>query len=395
MDISKLIERHYSALKDKDFKGYGLYDGLSSRIFRNSPCFRSRMLRLAWIQFFKRSPIDFRSIALVPEGHNAKGLALLIKGLLNLFKFTGEKGYLRDAQRLAGIIISQRASDRDYFCVGYNFFWEAKAFSVPEFTPNMIVSSFVGQAFLDLHNVDKDKRWLDFALQIGEFIEKELILFESEDEMVFGYIPGEMARVHNVNLMGSKLFARLYSLTGDERYKRYAIKAARYSVKSQRKDGAWAYGENPYHQWVDNFHTGFNLVAIHDIHRYLPDEQWKRSMDTGLAYHLSHHFLEDMTPKYYDSKLYPVDIHNFAQGIDTLLTFGLPDKARVLIEKCIDMMWNEKRGYFYYQKTRWYTNKINYMRWSQAWMFHALTRYQSEAGRGERPGDGDAGVKNG
>jgi hypothetical protein len=29
-------------------------------------------------------------------------------------------------------------------------------------------------------------------------------------------------------------------------------------------------------------------------------------------------------------------------------------------------------GYFYYQKTRWYTNRIPYVRWSQAHMFAAL-----------------------
>ena len=390
-----MIERHYSALKGRDLKGYDVYDGLNSRFFRNSPCFRSRMLRLAWIQLFKLSPINLRSLARVPEGHNAKGLALMIRGLINLHKLTGEERYLQEAIRLTEIIISQRAADRDYFCVGYNFFWEAKAFSVPEFTPNMIVSSFVGQAFLDLHAVDKDEKWLGYTVQIGEFIEKELVLFESENEMAFGYIPGETTRVHNVNLIGGKLFARLYSLTGDERYKRYAIKAARYSVVAQREDGAWAYGENAYHQWVDNFHTGFNLVSIHDINQYLPDDLWRRSMDEGLAYHLSSHFLDDMTPKYYDSKIYPIDIHNFAQGVDTLLTFGYREKARLLIEKCIETMWDENRNYFYYQKSRWYTNKINYMRWSQAWMFYALTRYQLEAGHGESPGRVDRGADSG
>jgi len=29
-------------------------------------------------------------------------------------------------------------------------------------------------------------------------------------------------------------------------------------------------------------------------------------------------------------------------------------------------------GFFYYQKWKWYTNKIPYIRWSQAWMFYAL-----------------------
>jgi len=382
MDISKLIERHYNALKNGGFKGHDPYDGLNSRIFRNSPCFGSRALRLAWIQLFKRSPVDLRSLARVPEGRNAKGLALLIRGLVDLFELTGEEEYLHDARTLAEVIISQKAPDRDYLCVGYDFFWEAKAFSVPEFTPNMIVSSFTGQALLDLHVTDEDGRWLEYALQIGEFIEKELIVFESGDEMVFGYIPGERARVHNVNLMGARFFARLHSITGDERYKRYAVKAARYSVAAQRKDGAWAYGENPYHRWIDNFHTGFNLVSIHDIDRYLPDDRWKRSMEIGLAFHMANHFLDDMTPKYYDSKLYPVDIHNFAQGIDTFLTFGRKDSALRLIENCVEMMWDEKRNYFYYQKSRWYTNRINYMRWSQAWMFYALARCHRETARG-------------
>ena len=387
MNISKLIERHYSALKVGDLKGYDPYDGLNSRFFRNSPCFGSRALRLAWIQLFKRSPLNLRPLTRVHEGHNAKGLALIIQGLINLHRLTGKESYLEEAVRLADIIILQRAADREYFCVGYNFFWEAKAFSVPEFTPNMIVSSFTGQAFMDIYEANFDKKWLDFAIQIGEFFEKELILFESDDEMAFGYIPGEGARVHNVNLMGGKLFARLYSLTGDERYKRYAVKAARYSVRGQREDGAWPYGENPYHKWVDNFHTGFNLVSIHDINRYLPDDRWQVCMDSGMNYHLKNHFLGDMTPKYYDSKPYPIDIHNFAQGIDTLLIFGYHEKARLLLERCIETMWDGKKGYFYYQRTRWYTNRINYLRWSQAWMFYALTRYQMEAVGGNEPGN--------
>jgi len=38
-------------------------------------------------------------------------------------------------------------------------------------------------------------------------------------------------------------------------------------------------------------------------------------------------------------------------------------------------MWDERRGYFYFRKGRYLTNKIPYMRWGQAWAFHALTEY--------------------
>jgi hypothetical protein len=44
----------------------------------------------------------------------------------------------------------------------------------------------------------------------------------------------------------------------------------------------------------------------------------------------------------------------------------------------------DKNGYFYYQKTRFYTNKISYIRWSQAWMFYALSLYIAKLGNNEQ-----------
>ena len=39
----------------------------------------------------------------------------------------------------------------------------------------------------------------------------------------------------------------------------------------------------------------------------------------------------------------------------------------------LDKMYSGK--YFYFRKGRFLTNRIPYMRWSQAWAFHALTEY--------------------
>jgi len=35
----------------------------------------------------------------------------------------------------------------------------------------------------------------------------------------------------------------------------------------------------------------------------------------------------------------------------------------------------ERSGYFYFRKNRFITNRIPYLRWGQAWAFHALTAY--------------------
>ena len=78
---------------------------------------------------------------------------------------------------------------------------------------------------------------------------------------------------------------------------------------------------------------------------------------------------------HFDNSLYPIDIHNFAQGIDTFLTFEKTEIAQKIYKLALDMLWCNKKGYFYYQKNRFYYNKINYMRWSQCWMFYALSKY--------------------
>ena len=370
-----VLDKLLAQLEADNFKGWDVFDGLNSKLFQKTPFSKSRFFRLLWIQFFKRSPINFRKLTAVHKEYNAKGLALFIRGLINLYKINKDNKYLKEAYKLVDIIISQRAKDRDYFCVGYNFFWEARAFSVPAFTPNMIVSSFVGQSFLDLYDIDKNSEWLTYSEEIGEFIEKELILFESDNQICFGYIPQQDARVHNVNLMGASLFSRLYHLTKNNKYKELAIKSVDYSANAQNENGAWVYGESSYHQWIDNFHTGFNLVTINDAKKYLNSSKWDHALEVGLKYHLENHFLEDMTPKYFNNKLYPLDIHNFAQGIDTFLIFGLKEKAEKLLEKCFGLLWDDKKHYFYYQKYKLYITKINYIRWSQAWMFYALTEY--------------------
>ena len=45
--------------------------------------------------------------------------------------------------------------------------------------------------------------------------------------------------------------------------------------------------------------------------------------------------------------------------------------AKKIAQWAIENM-QDKEGYFYYQKTKWYTNRISYIRWSQAWMFYGL-----------------------
>ncbi len=89
-------------------------------------------------------------------------------------------------------------------------------------------------------------------------------------------------------------------------------------------------------------------------------------------------FLDDGTPKYYDDRVYPVDIHSVAAAIVALCGLNDADeKLLPLARKTAE--WTtanlcDPRGFFYYQKRKKSTVKTSYMRWSQAWMAYALAR---------------------
>jgi len=48
--------------------------------------------------------------------------------------------------------------------------------------------------------------------------------------------------------------------------------------------------------------------------------------------------------------------------------------AETVMNWTIDNL-RDRTGYFYYRKGKFLRNKIPYIRWSQAWAFHALTEY--------------------
>ena len=64
-----------SYCESEDFKGWDPYDGMNSKVFQALPLKHWDLARLAWIQGFKRSPINFRKLLLVPKQHNSKGVA--------------------------------------------------------------------------------------------------------------------------------------------------------------------------------------------------------------------------------------------------------------------------------------------------------------------------------
>jgi hypothetical protein len=330
----------------------------------------------------KRSPINLRSLLRVQKTQNPKGVALFLSALLKAPELcTDEKEDWVGA--LAEILVALRSPDDRYWCWGYSFPWQTRTILVPRAAPNLVCTMFVAGALFDLYEHRQHAQHLEMAASAAEYILEELYWSEGNETAGFCYpLPGARSHVHNANLLAAALLCRAYTHTGREKFLGPALKAARYSVAKQRSDGSWPYSEARSQQWVDNFHTGYNLCALRSISGDLDTDEFEGSIRRGFDFYKAHFFRPDGAARYFHDRTYPLDIHCVAQSIITLLTFKDLDPENIrlassVLQWAMKHMWDE-RGFFYYRVLRVGTVRTSYMRWSQAWMLLALAEFMRQ-----------------
>ena len=362
----------------ENFRGWDPYDGLNSKIFNALYLNKIQFFRLAWIQLFKRNPINLRNLFLIDKEYNPKGLGLFLTGYCNLYKVEKKEEYLNHIIFLADKLIELQSKGYSGSCWGYNFDWQSRAFFLPKTTPTVVATSFISSALLDAYDITKEERYLNTAISSTKFIINDLNKTPKKEGFIFSYSPYDNTRVYNASLLGSKLLARVYSYTKDESLLKIAKNSVTACANTQREDGAWIYGELKIQDWVDSFHTGYNLECIYDYQMYTGDNSFDVVIEKGLKYYLENFFLEDGTPKYYDNKTYPIDIHAPAQFVATLYKLNQLKNNKELVDKVLNWTisnMQDEKGYFYYQLKPSKSSKIPYMRWAQAWMFYSFTYY--------------------
>jgi hypothetical protein len=383
------LERAYRSLaawcRERDYAGHDPFDGLNSRLFQYTPLKNSRTARLAWTQFFKRSPLSFRAIAGVQAGRNPKGTALFALAALADFRRTRTKEAETQARQLLSRLGAARLETSSGVAWGYNFDWQGRAFFAPQGTPTIVPTAFAARAFVEAALAFNEESFLQTARNCCAFILDELPRSEeSESEVCWSYSPIDRTRVFNASLLAAETLATVGALTKEEELCEWAVRGARYVIKRQRADGSWAYGADGYQSWADNFHTAFILTSMTRITRACPasrDEFAEATLD-GYQFWRDTFFLDNGWPKYFHDRLYPADAHSAGAGIIALLELQkLDEDARALaqtIARWAIRNLRDPRGFFYYQRRRFYTVRTPYMRWSQAWMLYALARLLEE-----------------
>jgi hypothetical protein len=237
---------------------------------------------------------------------------------------------------------------------------------------------------LDAYEQRREARCLDMAVSAAEYILNELYWTKGDSESGFAYpLPSIRSHVHNANFLAAALFCRVYKHTGEKKFLDPALNVARYSAAQQHEDGGWDYAEAKTQRWIDNFHTGFNLSALRTIGHCAETTEFESSLKRGFEFYREHFFRSDGAVRYFHNRTYPIDTHCVAQSIITLVDLKDLDPtnvplARSVLKWALDHMWDEQ-GFFYYRILRTCTIRTSYMRWTQAWMFLAMSMLLCES----------------
>ncbi len=147
--------------------------------------------------------------------------------------------------------------------------WESKAFYHPKDTPTIVASAFVANALIDAYEVTGNQRFLGEGISTKDFILKDLNRVQKKNgNFIFSYSPYDHTSVFNASLLGARLLSRIYTYTKEEELLEASRKVIGFCCEYQNPDGSWYYSPLSFHQWIDNFHTGFNLECIIDYRKY-------------------------------------------------------------------------------------------------------------------------------
>ena len=366
--------------REHDFAGHDPFDALNSRLFQATPFSNSRNARLLWTQLVKRSPADLRPLARVPAERNAKGVALFALAQLATYRRLRSEEAESQTRNLLAMLLSMKTEGTSGAAWGYNFDWQSRNFFAPRGTPTVVPTAFAARAFIEAAREFNDDEYLNTARSVCDFILHDLPrTVDTDTALCFSYAPNTDTRIFNASLLAAEVLAEVGTLTDDAALCAEAERAARYVIQHQQPDGSWTYGTDPNQSWIDNFHTAYILFSLKRIISTCSlSAEFEHALKQGYQYWKRTFFLADGWPKYYHDDFYPVDAHAAASAIVTLLEcLDLDENSSTLAHQIATWTINnlrDPRGFFYYQRRRFYTVRKPYMRWTQAWMLYALAR---------------------
>jgi len=375
--LEKLINDVKIEIEHAEFKGYDPADVLQSRIIQQISK-KNKTLRRFLIHCNTYSPINFRKLLGIPPMYNITAMIILADVYRALLRITGESLYIRKMEELLSFLYSNGIKKKNGIGWSRLINYQSKGSLHTTKVPLTLLTAKAGMVFLKAFKITGNKTYLEIAENACNCILNEMQFNKDELGVCLSYIAGGDERIYNASAVAAQFLFELGLLLGNKSYKSLSMELTKYICKRQNPDGSWYYGYygNVLKKQRD-FHQGFILDSLIEIYKKSGGEYLKNVIVKGAEYYKNFQFLNNGRSKWRYPIIYPIDIHNQAQGIITFSKLKTFDNkyfnfSKVILDWTVNNMYDKKKSYFYYQKFPLLTNKIRYLRWSQALMLHAL-----------------------
>jgi len=360
--LEQWLDRH-------QWRAWEPHDGLNTPLRRLAG--NNRTLLLALKQIVLRSPWNLRPLLGIRAATSPEARGFFARGYLRLYAALGDERFrLRAVEMLDRL---HEDAERGYSgaCWGNKFDYITRFFYLPAGTPIVVWTAHNAHAYVDAYEQLGDRKYLDIARSAAEFILRDLPRHHENGTECISYVPIGDHPVHNANVLGASLLARVGKITGEEELIATAKRAIAYTAAHQRSDGSWWYGEAENLRWVDNFHTGYVLESMQIYRDASGDHYFDESLRRGFEYYEKTFFEDDGMPRYFSDKAFPADIQCAAQSIETLRMFDRVEHARRVAEWTLENL-RDRDGYFYFRRHKRLVSRTPLLHWGQATMFSAL-----------------------
>jgi hypothetical protein len=364
--VARWVEKH-------EYRGYEPFDGLSSWVWPLT-CGNELAGRILQ-QVVRQCPWNLRPLLGVGFKESTKGRGYMARGYLTLYRTTGEQDHLDRALHCLEWLDRHKAERFAHHSWSNHYDFVGRGGLYTKNDPIIVWTSLIGHAYVEAFELTGREAFLAIAESACRWV-LDLPRERTDQGTCLSYLADRQISVHNANMLGASLLARVARQTANHECLAIARSAMEYSCSRQRSDGSWWYAEEPKFHWIDNFHSGYNLDSLWYYIDATRDEDFLPHLTRGLGFFKRHFIEESGRPKYYHARTYPVDIQCAAQAIDTLsLLADLdPDCVELATKVAAWTVRNmqDARGYFYYRRYPLVKARTPMLHWGQATMFKAL-----------------------
>jgi len=374
-EYEKILSDTLNYSRKRDYIGWDKHDGMSSKIRKKLP-FETKWTNLFFQEVIKRAPINLRPVFLVEQRPSPKGLCLFTIANLNAFEVIGNEQYKEEGQKLIDRVVSHDLEGYDGFCLYHNHQLQGLSKKTEIGTPGIVGTSFGVKALLRAS--DLDKSYTELARSADNYVKSELHPKRIGTMIKVSYKPTEKTENYtlNANALAARMYIDLYDYFKIERYKRISKGILEFVTSRQTEQGGWMYTDPPSasHLSMDNYHNGFIIESILRYKDVTRSNKFDESLYKGLEFYKEILYENNGSPNWDEKNKYPKDIHAAAEGIVTFTEAGDMEFAKKILDWTLDNLY-AGNGRFYYQKNKFYTKRFTLMRWCQAWMAYAISRY--------------------